>query len=72
MSATLARTCDGSGTCRPAATLSCGSYACNGTTCQCPGATCGNGIIEAGESCELPAIGCGPLQQCTACTACAP
>src|SRR5262249_6937234 len=34
---TLARTCDGAGVCRTAATQSCAPYACNGTTCN---ATC--------------------------------
>jgi hypothetical protein len=33
---------------------------------------CGNGIIEAGETCELPNINCGALQTCLLCTQCAP
>ncbi|HXU01088.1 MAG TPA: hypothetical protein VN903_08855 [Polyangia bacterium] len=32
--ATLARTCDGAGTCRPAATQTCAPYTCNGSTCR--------------------------------------
>ena len=37
--ATLARTCDGAGTCKPATTQSCAPYTCNGTTCR---AACGS------------------------------
>ncbi len=41
-------------------------------TCQCQPPICGNGVIEAGEVCELPQTGCGPLQICVGCTQCAP
>jgi hypothetical protein len=37
--ATLARTCDGNGVCTPPVTQSCGSFACNGATCN---AACGS------------------------------
>ena len=36
--ATLARTCDGAGTCGPATSQSCAPYTCNGTSCR---AACG-------------------------------
>jgi hypothetical protein len=53
--ATLARTCDGSGTCRPAMSLSCGSYACNGTTCN---SACGsNADCAPPNICEGGACG---------------
>ena len=45
---------------------------CNAVTCQCPAPICGNGIIEAGETCELPDVGCGALQLCLACGSCIP
>ncbi len=41
-------------------------------TCQCQPPVCGDGIIEGAETCELPTLGCGPLQVCVACTQCAP
>jgi hypothetical protein len=45
------------------------------TPCQCPAVqlpTCGNGTLDSGEACELPAIGCGPEQACLACSECFP
>jgi hypothetical protein len=33
---------------------------------------CGDGVIAGTEICELPAVGCGALQACVACTACLP
>ena len=61
--ATLARTCDGAGTCRTATTQSCGSYACNGTTCN---AACGgDGDCAPGNVCNDGACGLKRLgQQC--------
>ena len=47
-----------------------GNHTRSRSTCQPP--VCGNGVIEAGEVCELPQTGCGPLQICVACTQCAP
>jgi cysteine-rich repeat protein len=41
-------------------------------TCQCQPPVCGDGVIEGAEVCELPTLGCGPLQICVACTQCAP
>ena len=50
--ATLARTCDGAGTCAPASMQSCSPYSCNGTTCRSacaidsdcvPGTVCNSG-----------------------------
>jgi hypothetical protein len=32
--------------------------------------TCGNGMIDPGEACELLSLGCGALQVCLACLAC--
>jgi hypothetical protein len=29
-------------------------------------------MIEVGEVCELPQVGCGPLQICLLCTGCVP
>ena len=46
--------------------------ACQAALCTCPAAVCGNGVIEGTEVCELPAVGCGALQACVACTACLP
>jgi len=31
---------------------------------------CGNGNVETGEVCDLPAVGCGPLQTCLLCQQC--
>ncbi len=45
--ATLARVCDGSGTCRAAMTQSCGSYQCNGTTCN---SACGTQADCSGDN----------------------
>jgi len=50
---------------------------CPGTcvNCQCPLPglpQCFNQVLDAGEACEFPAIGCGPLQVCAACTQCLP
>jgi len=45
---------------------------CNAVTCQCPTPICGNGVLEAGELCELPSVHCGSQQICVACMQCAP
>ncbi len=45
---------------------------CQAALCTCPAAVCGNGVIEGTEVCELPAVGCGALQACVGCVACAP
>ena len=45
---------------------------CQPGVCTCPVPICGDGVIEGTETCELPTIGCGPLQVCVACTQCAP
>ncbi len=50
---------------------------CPGTcvSCQCPLPglpQCFNNVLDPGEACEFPAIGCGPLQVCAACTQCLP
>jgi hypothetical protein len=67
--ATLARTCDGNGTCRPATTQSCGAYACNGTTCN--GACGGDGDCAPGNVCNAGACGLKRLGQlCTVGTEC--
>ena len=65
--------CDpgGPGGMPPAADGACPGQ-CNAVTCQCPAPLCGNGIIEAGEVCELPDVDCGPLQLCVGCTTCLP
>ncbi len=44
------------------------------TSCTCPVElpTCLNNQLDAGEVCDVPAIGCGPLQVCGACLACLP
>src|SRR5436190_1403299 len=67
--ATLARTCDGAGLCRPAMTLSCGSYTCNGTTCT---AACGSDAdCSPGNICMAGACGKKRLgQQCAASAEC--
>jgi len=53
--ATLARTCDGNGGCRAAVMLSCGSYACNGATCN---AACGSDAdCSAGNVCNAGSCG---------------
>jgi hypothetical protein len=62
-------TIDAAEECEPTSDAACVGM-CDATTCQCPGATCGNGIVEPGEGCERPGIGCGPLQQCTDCMTC--
>ena len=59
--ATLARTCDGAGTCRPPSTQSCGAYACNGTTCN---AACGaDGDCAPGNVCNAGSCGLKRLGQ---------
>jgi hypothetical protein len=61
VTATLARTCDGAGTCRPATTQSCGAYACNGTTCN---AACGaNSDCAPGNVCNAGSCGLKRLGQ---------
>jgi len=43
--------------------------------CQCPPIqlpTCANNTLDPGEVCELPALGCGPLQACLGCQQCFP
>ncbi len=45
---------------------------CQAALCTCPAPVCGDGVIEGAEVCELPAVGCGALQACIACTACLP
>ena len=63
--ATLARLCDGNGTCRPAATQSCLPYNCNGTSCRaaCSGdGDCAAGTFCVGGSCGKKRLG----QVCTA------
>jgi hypothetical protein len=52
---TLARTCDGSGTCKPAATQSCAPYTCNGITCRA--ACSGDGDCVAGTVCNNGSCG---------------
>lgn len=44
------------------------------TSCQCPvpTATCLNSVLDPGEPCEVPAIGCGPSQACLLCQQCFP
>ncbi|HMF39870.1 MAG TPA: hypothetical protein VKQ32_04195 [Polyangia bacterium] len=59
--ATLARTCDGAGTCRPATTQSCGAYACNGTTCNA--ACAGNSDCAANNVCNSGMCGLKRLGQ---------
>jgi hypothetical protein len=59
--ATLARTCDGAGTCRPATTQSCGTYACNGATCN--SACGGDGDCAPGNVCNAGACGLKRLGQ---------
>jgi hypothetical protein len=53
--ATLARTCDGAGSCKPATTQSCGTYACNGLTCNA--ACAGNADCSPGNVCQDGACG---------------
>jgi hypothetical protein len=58
--ATLPRSCDGSGSCRPATMQSCGAYACNGTTCNAAcgaDADCAPGNVCNGGSCGLKRLG---------------
>jgi hypothetical protein len=45
-----------------------------GANCQCTvaQAQCLNNILDPGEACEEPAIGCGPSQVCLACNQCFP
>ena len=45
---------------------------CQAALCTCPAPVCGDGVIEGAEVCELPAVGCGALQICAACTGCVP
>ncbi len=45
---------------------------CQAALCTCPPPVCGDGVIEGTEVCELPAVGCGALQVCAACTGCLP
>jgi hypothetical protein len=67
--ATLARTCDGNGTCRPATTQSCGAYACNGTSCK--GACGGDGDCAPGNVCNAGSCGLKSLGQlCSAGSEC--
>ncbi len=44
------------------------------TGCQCPVQVpqCLNNQLDPGEVCDVPAIGCGPLQVCAGCLACLP
>jgi hypothetical protein len=67
--ATLARSCDGVGTCRPAATQSCVPYTCNGSTCQAACATnadCSAGTVCNNGSCGKKRLGqiCGAGGEC--------
>jgi hypothetical protein len=58
--ATLARTCDGAGNCKPAATQSCLPYNCNGTSCRAACATdadCAAGTVCNGGSCGKKRLG---------------
>ncbi|HEY5448391.1 MAG TPA: hypothetical protein VIQ54_06555 [Polyangia bacterium] len=58
--ATLVRTCDGSGGCRPAMMLSCGSYTCNGATCNSAcgsDADCSPGNVCNAGSCGKKRLG---------------
>jgi hypothetical protein len=55
--ATLARTCDGAGTCRAASTLSCAPFACNGTACA---TTCtADAACASPNICDLTTNLCG-------------
>jgi hypothetical protein len=48
---------------------------CAAGSCQCPLPplpTCLNSVLDEGEVCEFPAIGCGPLQVCALCQQCLP
>src|SRR5262249_28344264 len=67
--ATLARTCDGAGNCRSATMQSCGTYACNGTTCN---AACGADVDCApGNVCNMGMCGLKRLGQlCSTGTEC--
>jgi hypothetical protein len=67
--ATLARTCDGAGVCKPATTQSCAPYGCNGTTCI---AACGSdGDCAPNNVCNTGMCGKKRLgQQCGAGTEC--
>jgi len=65
----LPGTCDGSGTCKPGATQSCGVYACNGSTCNsaCGADTdCAPGNVCNAASCGLKRLGqvCGSGGDC--------
>ncbi len=67
--ATLPRTCDGSGTCRPSTTQSCGTYACNGTTCNAAcgvDSDCAPGHVCNAGSCGLKRLGqlCAGASEC--------
>jgi hypothetical protein len=67
--ATLARACDGSGTCKPATTQSCAAYACNGSACNTTcavDADCSPGYVCNSGSCGLKQLG----QLCSAGTEC--
>jgi hypothetical protein len=59
--ATLPRTCDGRGVCKPATTQSCGTYACNGSTCN--SACGGDPDCAAGNSCMAGSCGKSRLGQ---------
>ena len=67
--ATLARTCDGAGTCKPATNQSCAPYTCNGTACRaaCSGDTdCVGGMVCNAGSCGKKRLGqiCAAGSEC--------
>jgi hypothetical protein len=45
---------------------------CSSCQCPVPTATCLNSVLDPGEPCEVPAIGCGPSQACLLCQQCFP
>lgn len=69
---TSARTCDGLGVCRPATTMSCGTYQCMGAACG-SGCTvdgdCATGLYCGGGSCltkKAAAAACARAGECSA------
>jgi hypothetical protein len=72
VTATLARACDGNGTCKTAATQSCSPFACNAATgTACVAVCAGNSDCAPGNVCNAGACGLKRLGQlCAAGTEC--
>ena len=70
---TLARSCDGAGTCKPSTTQSCFPFACNATTqTACVAVCASNADCASGQLCNAGSCGLNRLgQSCTAGTDCA-